>query len=211
MPAAQTQESATLALSTTLEKDFISPITAVRGALEILRDHADLTEEERLRFVNSALAGCARLEYGISHLSESVYAASKRQKEQEEKDKDWRARIHFLDKLGDELGLDLVEVDFSNVVFSDTETVTAFHDVIDRTLEATGKRWFIIVNFKDCKVWPEAWVAFAHRGKQTAIQRSSGVVRFGEPPGPLSSPNECADKPAALDRVRVLAKEAGII
>ncbi|MCF8481742.1 MAG: hypothetical protein K9H25_15045 [Rhodospirillum sp.] len=198
-------KGATIALSTTLEKDFISPITAVRGALEILRDHADLTEEERLRFVNSALAGCARLEHGISHLSESVYAASKRQKEQEEKDKDWLARIHFLD----EPGLDVVEVDFSDVVFSDTEVVTAFHDVVDRTLEATGKRWFIIVNFKDCKVWPEAWVAFAHRGKKTAIQRSSGVVRFGEPPGPVSSPNECADRDAALARVRDLAKETG--
>jgi hypothetical protein len=195
-------------LGTTLETDFIAPITAIRGALEILRDHPDLEEPDRRRFVTAALAGCARLEHGISHLTDSVYAAAKRDKAQRERDADWLARIHFVDPAEIGSPLDVVEIDYSGVTFDATEVVNAFHDVIDRVLEETGKRWYIIVDFKDCKVWPEAWVAFAHRGKKTAVQRSHGVVRFGEPPGPASGPNECPDRAAALARVRALATEA---
>ena len=48
----------TLALSTKVEEDFVAPLTSLRGSLEILRDIPDLSEEERRRFLETALRGC---------------------------------------------------------------------------------------------------------------------------------------------------------
>ena len=61
--------SVTLALNTKLEKDFVAPLTAVRGALEILRDFPDLDARERQQFVETALESCSRLTVGINDLA----------------------------------------------------------------------------------------------------------------------------------------------
>jgi hypothetical protein len=50
-----------LALETKLEQEFVSPLTAVRGALEILRDFLDLPPNERARFIATALAAALRM------------------------------------------------------------------------------------------------------------------------------------------------------
>ena len=65
----------TLAPSTEVEEDFVAPLTAVRGALEILRDVPALGEDERLRFVGTVLRGCARPDNGVEALAQTVYAA----------------------------------------------------------------------------------------------------------------------------------------
>ena len=67
----------TQTLNTKVEDAFISPLTAIRGALEILRDFPDMTDAERDGFLNAALDECARLESGIDHLSASVYATER--------------------------------------------------------------------------------------------------------------------------------------
>ena len=69
----------TLALNTTLEQEFVSPLTSIRGALEILRDFPDLPGEQRERFLANALEDCTRLELGIEQLASTVYAAGDRQ------------------------------------------------------------------------------------------------------------------------------------
>ena len=55
-----------------LEDDFVSPLTAIQGLLEVLRDCPDLTPAERRRFADIALSDCARLEHGIDLLQRAA-------------------------------------------------------------------------------------------------------------------------------------------
>lgn len=167
-----------LALNTALERDFVSPLTSIRGALEIIRDFDDLSEVERSNFLDNALADCARLEQGIEHLAATVYAAGKRQHEDESQPPQppinhvYAERIHFLDEL------QIVEVDFSEFEFSSSKIVNDFYDLLDALIERSGERWYILVNYHKCSIWPEAWVAFAHRGKKVNVSYSLGTVRY---------------------------------
>lgn len=172
----------TLALSTKLEEDFVSPLTAMRGALEILRDFPELTEAERARFVETALRECARLERGVEQLGATVYAAGQREPGREsEHDLQARGgahanRIHLLHDL------EVIEVDLSDLEFSSSRMVNDFYDVLDRLVEGTGRSWYFVVNYRNCRIWPEAWVAFAHRGKKVNISYALGSVRYVEQP-----------------------------
>lgn len=171
----------TLALSTKVEEDFISPLTAVRGALEILRDHPDLALQERQRFIDTALRGCVRLEKGVEELADTVYAAAKRDEApppvtvSEPRTIGFEARVSFID------ALEIVEVDFADLVFSSAEVVDGFYDVLERLVGASGRKWYFLVNYRGCSVWPEAWIAFAHRGKKVNATLSLGTVRYAEP------------------------------
>ncbi|MCP5368237.1 MAG: hypothetical protein H6907_16250 [Hyphomicrobiales bacterium] len=77
--------------------------------------------------------------------------------------------------------LQVMEVDFTNVIVSDTSEVNHFYDEIERRIEATGAKWFFLVNYKNCKILPDAWFAFAHRGKKLNLAHSLGTVRFATP------------------------------
>jgi branched-chain amino acid transport system ATP-binding protein len=82
-------------------------------------------------------------------------------------------RIKFHD------AIETLEVDFTDLVFSDTTIVDAFFDEQDRRLEATGRRWYFLVNYERCTIAPEAWDRYAERGKKTNIAYSLGTVRVG--------------------------------
>jgi len=169
----QSPRQETLALSTKLEEDFVSPLTAMRGALEILRDYPDLPEDERVRFAEAALRGCARLEASVRHLGDTVYAdrdaAEANSPPPSEHTK--RLRVNEADRL--------IEIDLSGLEFSSPAVVNEFFDVADRIIEATNQDWFFAVNYA-CRIWPEAWVAFAHRAKKINVSHSLGTVRFVE-------------------------------
>ena len=168
----------TLALNTTLEREFVSPLTSIRGALEIMRDFPDLSDEERSRFLSNALQDCARLEQGVEHLAATVYTAVSSQDQDEspakraETDSVYADRIRFLEEL------QIIEIDFSEFVFSSTKMVNDFYDLLDRLIESSGHSWYIVVNYHNCRIWPEAWVAFAHRGKKVNVSYSLGTVRY---------------------------------
>lgn len=170
----------TLALNTTLEKDFVSPLASIRGALEIIRDFADLSAEERARFVDNALADVLRLEQGVEHLAETVYASARLESEtpandvRQSPENPYDERIEFFPEQ------DIVEVNFHNLRFSSSAVVSGLYDRLDELIEATGHRWFVLVNYRHCSVWPEAWVAFAHRGKKVNVSYSLGTVRYIE-------------------------------
>lgn len=177
MPEESGNALPTLALSTKLEEDFVSPLTALRGSLEILRDHPDLSVTDRQRFIETALHGCARLEQSIQDLGASVYAAGKQAEQQAESaapGSGFAARINVLSDL------DCIEVDFSEFSFTDSNVVNAFYDAIESVVEPTGRKWYFIVNFRNCSVWPEAWVAFAHRGKKVSVLHALGTFRYAE-------------------------------
>ena len=167
-----------LALSTKLEEDFVSPLTAIRGSLEILRDFPDLAVSERERFIEMALGSCARLQKGVEQLSQAVYGAGQQaqalpvKEPPKEADRSHESRIHFLDDA------EVIELDLSDLVFSSSTLVNEFYDTVERLVVASGRDWYFLVNYSDCSIWPEAWVAFAHRGKKINVGFSRGTVRY---------------------------------
>ena len=72
------------------------------------------------------------------------------------------------------------DFDYSSFVFSSAAVVNEFYDVIEWIVDRTGRDWYFVVNFRDCTVWPEAWVAFAHRGKRINVSHALGTVRYAE-------------------------------
>lgn len=168
----------TLALSTKVEEDFVAPLTSLRGALEILRDVPDLSEDDRDRFLKTALLGCARLEQSVEDLAKSVYAAGQQAEPSasvgltEDSYGAYAARVRVLSER------DVIEIDFSDFTFKSAVIVNEFYDVIEHIIDETGRDWYFVVNYRDCSIWPEAWVAFAHRGKRINVTHSLGTVRY---------------------------------
>ncbi len=72
----------------------------------------------------------------------------------------------------------IMEVDFSNLTFDMSKSVNTFYDEVDRQLAETGQKWFFLVNYLNCRILSEAWIAFSHRGKKTNLAHSLGSVRF---------------------------------
>ena len=198
----------TLALNTKVEEDFVTPLTSVRGALEILRDFPHLHVHEQQRFIETALRGCLRLENSVEKLAETVYAAGKEsivEPSQEMLDglaEEYRNRIHFL------IDQEIVELDFSDFSFSSSHIVNDFYDGLERLVEPTGRSWYFLVNFRNCSVWPESWVAFAHRGKRINSTCSLGTVRYAEDEGQnghaSSNPEIYPSRAAALQHIEEL-------
>src|SRR3990172_1982726 len=75
--------------------------------------------------------------------------------------------------------LQAAEVDLSRITFDSKEQVDRIYDEIDRTLAATGQRWYFLVNYHDCVITEEAWTDFAARGKNSNITYGLGTVRIG--------------------------------
>ncbi len=200
-------------LNTRLEDDFVAPLAAMRGCLEVLRDCPDLTPEEHRRFVEVALRECARLGRGVASLAETVYAepqpAPTRTKSGRLPDDAYlayRDRMTFLKEL------EVLEVDFSDFLFEDSAMVNAFYDVIDEAVEATGRKWHFVVNFRDCRVWPEAWVAFAHRGKKANVNYALSTSRYAASPETAAAmdpdPDLFPSRDAALAHVASLRRNS---
>lgn len=204
----------TLALNTKVEEDFVAPLTAIRGALEILRDFPHLHVHEQQRFVETALRGCLRLETGIDQLAKTVYAAGQEAMQDPAPEtidgisEEYLNRIHVL------RDQDIVELDFSDFSFSSSAIVNDFYDGIERRIEPTGRSWYILVNFRNCSVWPEAWVAFAHRGKRINATCSLGTVRYVELPADqddasaTSDPEIKSSRNAAIQEIEALRRAA---
>ncbi len=192
MPQDRSIPHPTLALSTKVEEDFVAPLTAVRGSLEILRDFNELTDDERKKFIGTALRSCAKLEGAVRELASTVYAANEPERGQvtaegaAEDVSPYAARLHVLSEI------DVIEADFSAFEFSSSKIVNEFYDAIEELFEAAETGFYVLVNFQNCSIWPEAWVAFAHRGKRLNVNYSLGTVRYAE-----SQVNAGEDEPGA--------------
>ncbi len=205
MPEKTPDQPSTLALSTKVEEDFVAPLTAVRGALEILRDHPDLGATERERFVSTALRSCRHLESAVTELAETVYAAGQQPAEPQASRGSAAPRTGYGERVMTLDDLDIMEVDFSNLVFANSQVVNEVHDAIEAAIKESGRKWYFLINFEDCSVWPEAWVAFAHRGKKINVNHSLGTVRYsssadGDNRADLD-PDLYASREMALERI----------
>ena len=76
-------------------------------------------------------------------------------------------------------GREILEVDFSGMAFRGAADVDAFYDEVEARLGETGSRWYFLVNYERCEIAPEAWAAFAERGKRANITHGLGAARFG--------------------------------
>lgn len=205
MPTDNTEANKQLALNTALEASFVTPLASIRGALENLRDYPDMDDQSRHRFIMNALEDCDRLAQGISHLSETVYAAPDVDGNETLADSQYASRLQ-----ADEDSR-ILEIDFSDVVFKSSAMVNSFFDEIDQLIESSGHRWYLLVNYKHCSVWPEAWVSFAHRGQKVNQSYSLGTVHYIEAEGEdwrnsfaVDDPNTFHSKSEALSRIDVL-------
>lgn len=73
---------------------------------------------------------------------------------------------------------EVLEIDLSHLVLEDSAGVGALYDAIERRIAASGKKWFLLVNYLDCVIHPAAWIAFANRGKQLNLRHGLGAVRY---------------------------------
>ena len=173
-----------------------------------MRDFSDLSSEDRERFISNALQDCARLELGVEQLASTVYTSVDdteqvpSDSEPDEKDSVYSERIRFFEEE------QVVEVDFSHFVFSSSKIVNDFYDGLDKLIEGTGKRWYVVVNYHQCSVWPEAWVAFAHRGKKVNVSYSLGTVRYIDASAVDENSSQLQDPELFVSRDDALAKIA---
>lgn len=178
MPQDISDAPQTLGLNTKVEEDFVMPLTAIKGVLELLRDFPNLDTEKRQGFVASALHECARLEEGIEQLAESVYAAGRIGLESDNQPSPAVVAHEHIDRVHVLENLETIEIDFTDIQFTDSEAVNAMYDAIESVVAPTNRKWYFAVNHHGCRVWPEAWVAFAHRGKKINFMYSLGTVQF---------------------------------
>ena len=191
------RDQTTSALSTKVEEEFISPLTVIRGALEILRDFPDLPEPQRTEFIKRALGECDRMKAGIDNLAASVYAAG-RQKEAPKIDARYADRIHVMEDQG------IIDLDFSAFQFQSSDIVNAFYDAIDSVVIPSDRKWIFLVNHHNCQIWPEAWVAYAHRSKKIGMNFATATIRYSEGEGEdiNSDPDILSSREAALALVK---------
>lgn len=193
MPEDRSTQHPTLALNTKVEEDFVAPLTAVRGSLEILRDFDELSDIERHRFISTALRSCSKLEIAIRDLATTVYEASEHALHEQQLQEEVQTGNVYQARLQLHRDLDMVEVDFSEFKFTSSTIVNEFYDAIEAEFEAGGGEFYLLVNFQNCSIWPEAWVAFAHRGKRLNVNYSLGTVRYAETDDAESAENTNPD------------------
>ena len=74
--------------------------------------------------------------------------------------------------------LEVMEVDFSDIKFSNSGDVNTVYDSIEKLIENKGRKWYFMINYGNTQIFPEAWFQFSLRGKNINIASSLGSVRF---------------------------------
>ncbi|MDX1401475.1 MAG: ABC transporter ATP-binding protein [Kiloniellales bacterium] len=85
-------------------------------------------------------------------------------------------RIQFHDSI------DVMEIDFSGIDFASGDVVDEFYDQVDQRLAETNKRWYFLVDYRECEIGPEAWERFADRGRASNLTHGLGTARIGLSP-----------------------------
>ena len=95
-------------------------------------------------------------------------------------------RPHMTEKsLSERIGfypdLQVMEIDLSELMLSDASEVNHLYDAIETRVDKTNQKWFFLINYKNCTILPDAWIAFAHRGKKLNLTYTLGTVRYAIP------------------------------
>ncbi len=112
--------------------------------------------------------------------------------------------------------LQIMEVDFSNFRFEDSETVNRFYDRLEARIAATGEPlWFFMINLSDTYIDTSVWFDYSRRGKALNMAHSMGSVRFDPSEATRRQieraanteafdPNLFTDRDAAIERLKSL-------
>lgn len=83
------------------------------------------------------------------------------------------------DRISFDFDTETMEADFSDLTLTDPAEVEAFYDRIEAKIAETGQdKWFFLVNYRNCRIMPEAWLAHSLRGKRLNLTHSLGSVRY---------------------------------
>ncbi len=86
---------------------------------------------------------------------------------------DLKNRISFLD---DEA---IMDIDFSNITIAHSDDVNLIYDFLEDSIAASGRtKWYFLINYDACHIYPEAWIPYSQRGKSLNINHSLGSVRY---------------------------------
>lgn len=112
--------------------------------------------------------------------------------------------------------IEVFEVDLSHVHFHETADVNTFYDRVEELISESGEDlWFFLINYQGCRIDPEAWVAYARRGKTVNRAHSMATVRYDASPETRRQierdagteafdPNLFVDRADALNRLATL-------
>jgi len=109
--------------------------------------------------------------------------------------------------------LEVMEVDFSGLVFNSTDDVKNVYGAIERMLQEKQKKWYFMVNYTQTKIQPEAWFQHALSGNLLNTEYSLGTVRINtdepikealrnrDPDDDSFNPNAVSSTSEAADRI----------
>jgi len=117
---------------------------------------------------------------------------------------------------------EIMEVDFSDLIFNDSADVILVYGTVEQMVQQTQKKWFFMVNYKNTKIFPDAWFQYARSGNLLNSEYSLGTVRIN-PDEPAKeamknraqqdenfNPNLVSSREEALERVAELKSEMKI-
>ena len=73
----------------------------------------------------------------------------------------------------------IVDIDMRDVHFQSARETYLFHDVLDRIVAETGKKWFFLTCFEGCTITENAAHQFSMRRSRTHTSHCRGAVRYG--------------------------------
>jgi hypothetical protein len=86
--------------------------------------------------------------------------------------------IDFTGRLAFDAATGIMDVNFADLTFQNSAEVNLVYDLIEAAIARTGRKWFFLVNYENCRIHEKAWVAWARRGKAANIAFSLGSVRY---------------------------------
>ena len=123
-----------------------------------------------------------------------------------------RRRIRFLPDL------EIMDVDMSDLTIEHSGDVRALYDFLEAEIGKTRRKWYFLINYENTRIFPEAWVSYARRGKLLNLTHSLGSVRYA--PGSETAetirmraesqefrPNIRNTRDEALERIREMQRE----
>ncbi len=84
----------------------------------------------------------------------------------------------FKDRIRFNAADQIMEVDFSDIVFEHSRDVNDCYDVVDALVAETGQKWYFLINYENTKIFSGAWIQYAARGKALNEPASLGSVRY---------------------------------
>jgi len=86
---------------------------------------------------------------------------------------DIKDRVSFLKSEG------IMDIDFSNITIAHVDDVNLVYDFLENAIKNTGRaKWYFLINYDSCRIYPEAWIPYSQRGKSLNINHSLGSARY---------------------------------